>query len=58
MISADDATPFDRPNLSKDFPAGTASEEWIPLRSTDFYRAHQIELLLDNCPGGLSLTTN
>jgi apoptosis-inducing factor 3 len=47
MISADDATPCDRPNLSKDFLAGTANEEWIPLRSMDFYREHQIELLLN-----------
>ena len=47
IISADDATPYDRPNLSKDFLAGTASEEWIPLRSMDFYREHQIELLLN-----------
>ena len=47
IVSADDATPYDRPNLSKDFLAGTASEEWIPLRSTDFYREHQIELLLN-----------
>ena len=58
MISADDAIPCDRPNLSKDFLAGTASEESIPLRSTDFYRAHQIELLLKNCPGWLSLITD
>src|ERR1700722_18364071 len=47
MISADDAVPYDRPNLSKDFLAGTASEEWLPLRSMDFYREHQIELLLN-----------
>src|SRR6202035_2585935 len=47
MISADDATPYDRPNLSKDLLAGTANEEWIPLRSMDFYREHQIELLLN-----------
>src|SRR5882757_3496561 len=47
IISADDATPCDRPNLSKDFLAGTASEEWIPLRSMDFYREHQIELLMN-----------
>jgi len=47
MISADDAVPYDRPNLSKDFLAGTAREEWIPLRSMNFYREHQIELLLN-----------
>src|SRR5215469_13122316 len=32
MISADSAPPVDRPNLSKDYLAGTAPEEWIPLR--------------------------
>jgi NADPH-dependent 2,4-dienoyl-CoA reductase/sulfur reductase-like enzyme len=47
MISADDAVPYDRPNLSKDFLAGNASEEWIPLRSPAFYREKDIELLLN-----------
>src|SRR4051812_11637364 len=37
ILSADDALPYDRPNLSKDFLAGTAPEDWIPLRSADFY---------------------
>ena len=32
MISADDSPPCDRPNLSKDFLAGTAPDDWIPLR--------------------------
>ena len=47
MMSIDDTVPYDRPNLSKDFLAGSASEESIPLRSTDFYREHEIELLLN-----------
>jgi NADPH-dependent 2,4-dienoyl-CoA reductase/sulfur reductase-like enzyme/nitrite reductase/ring-hydroxylating ferredoxin subunit len=47
IISADNAVPYDRPNLSKDFLAGTATEDWIPLRSLDFYREHEIELLLN-----------
>ena len=46
MLSADDAGPYDRPNLSKDYLAGNAPEEWIPLRSPDFYREHGVELKL------------
>src|SRR5580704_2997266 len=46
MLSADDAGPYDRPNLSKVYLAGNAPEEWIPLRSPDFYREHGIELKL------------
>jgi NADPH-dependent 2,4-dienoyl-CoA reductase/sulfur reductase-like enzyme/nitrite reductase/ring-hydroxylating ferredoxin subunit len=47
LVSADSSVPYDRPNLSKDYLAGTAPEEWIPLRSADFYRDQRIELLLD-----------
>ncbi len=46
MVSADESIPYDRPNLSKDYLAGTAPEEWIPLRSSDFYAEKNIELLL------------
>jgi NADPH-dependent 2,4-dienoyl-CoA reductase/sulfur reductase-like enzyme/nitrite reductase/ring-hydroxylating ferredoxin subunit len=45
LIGADESLPYDRPNLSKDYLAGTASEEWIPLRSADFYREQKIETL-------------
>src|SRR5262249_28445215 len=31
MLSDDDAPPVDRPNLSKDYLAGNAPEDWIPL---------------------------
>jgi NADPH-dependent 2,4-dienoyl-CoA reductase/sulfur reductase-like enzyme/nitrite reductase/ring-hydroxylating ferredoxin subunit len=48
MISADDSAPYDRPNLSKDFLAGTAPADWIPLRAPDFYTALKIELLLNS----------
>jgi NADPH-dependent 2,4-dienoyl-CoA reductase/sulfur reductase-like enzyme/nitrite reductase/ring-hydroxylating ferredoxin subunit len=46
MLSADPSVPCDRPNLSKDYLAGNASEEWIPLRPPEFYREHRIELRL------------
>ena len=46
MLSADDAGPYDRPNLSKDYLTGTAPEEWIPLRSPEFYAERGIELKL------------
>ena len=46
VLSADVAAPYDRPNLSKDFLAGTASEEWIPLRDAEFYRQNDIDLWL------------
>jgi NADPH-dependent 2,4-dienoyl-CoA reductase/sulfur reductase-like enzyme/nitrite reductase/ring-hydroxylating ferredoxin subunit len=46
LLAADVAAPVDRPNLSKDYLAGNAPEEWIPLRPRDFYAEHRIELAL------------
>jgi apoptosis-inducing factor 3 len=46
MVSADESGPYDRPNLSKGFLAGTAEADWIPLRSPDFYKKHGIDLRL------------
>jgi NADPH-dependent 2,4-dienoyl-CoA reductase/sulfur reductase-like enzyme/nitrite reductase/ring-hydroxylating ferredoxin subunit len=46
MLSDDAAPPVDRPNLSKDYLAGSASEDWIPLRPDSFYSENGIELRL------------
>lgn len=46
LLSADDAGPYDRPNLSKDYLAGTAPEDWIPLRDDAFYADQRIDLRL------------
>jgi NADPH-dependent 2,4-dienoyl-CoA reductase/sulfur reductase-like enzyme/nitrite reductase/ring-hydroxylating ferredoxin subunit len=37
-------TPVDRPNLSKDYLAGKAEQDWIPLRSAEWYAERDIEL--------------
>jgi len=47
LLSADDAPPCDRPNLSKDYLAGTAKESWIPLKSPKFYEKRAIDLRLN-----------
>jgi NADPH-dependent 2,4-dienoyl-CoA reductase/sulfur reductase-like enzyme/nitrite reductase/ring-hydroxylating ferredoxin subunit len=47
MISDDAAPPVDRPNLSKDYLAGQAPEDWVPLRPDDFYAGAGIDLRLN-----------
>jgi apoptosis-inducing factor 3 len=44
LIGADEFLPYDRPNLSKDYLAGAAPEEWIPLRPPEFYREQRIDI--------------
>ncbi len=46
MLSSDDAAPVDRPNLSKDYLAGSAPEDWVPLRGDDWYKDNRITLKL------------
>jgi apoptosis-inducing factor 3 len=46
MLSADESLPCDRPNLSKGYLAGTASEESNLLRPAKFYKDHEIDLHL------------
>jgi NADPH-dependent 2,4-dienoyl-CoA reductase/sulfur reductase-like enzyme/nitrite reductase/ring-hydroxylating ferredoxin subunit len=47
LITADESLPYDRPNLSKDYLAGTAPADWIPLRSPGFYAKHQIDVIAE-----------
>ncbi|MGH7605367.1 MAG: FAD-dependent oxidoreductase [Gemmatimonadaceae bacterium] len=45
VIDRDADAPYDRPNLSKDYLAGNAPEDWLPLHPADFYEAQGIELV-------------
>ena len=45
VVDPDPDAPYDRPNCSKDYLAGNAPEDWLPLRPADFERAQRIERL-------------
>jgi apoptosis-inducing factor 3 len=45
LVDGDKDAPYDRPNLSKDFLAGNAPEEWLPLHPNEFYAEQGIEIL-------------
>jgi len=51
LVDPDPAAPYDRPNLSKDYLAGTAPEEWIPLRPPGFWEEHGIERVVAEATG-------
>lgn len=46
MVGHESSVPVDRPNLSKDYLAGTAPEEWIPLRPESFFAEQNVTLKL------------
>ena len=55
LLSSDDAAPYDRPNCSKDYLAGNAPEDWIPLKSAEFYREHAIDVALGTNVTGIDV---
>jgi len=46
IVSADSDLPVDRPNLSKDYLAGDAQEDWLAIWSQENYDDRKIELVL------------
>jgi len=46
ILSEDTVPPVDRPNLSKDYLAGNAPEDWLPLRPDGYYAENGIHLQL------------
>jgi len=47
ILSAEADPPYDRPNCSKDYLAGHAPAEWMPLRDTNWYADNDIDLQLN-----------
>jgi NADPH-dependent 2,4-dienoyl-CoA reductase/sulfur reductase-like enzyme/nitrite reductase/ring-hydroxylating ferredoxin subunit len=46
LLTSEERLPYDKPNLSKDYLAGKAPEDWIPLRAEDEYAGDGIALRL------------
>ena len=56
IVSGEEAAPIDRPNLSKDYLAGKAPEDWMPLRPDDFYSDNGIGLRLGAQATGIDVS--
>lgn len=56
IVSSDDSAPYDRPNCSKDYLAGNALEDWMPLRPSEFYKDQSINLQLRTRVTGLDVS--
>jgi NADPH-dependent 2,4-dienoyl-CoA reductase/sulfur reductase-like enzyme len=55
MVSGEEVPPVDRPNLSKDYLAGKAPKEWVPLRPDSFYSENNIDLRLGMSATGIDV---
>jgi NADPH-dependent 2,4-dienoyl-CoA reductase/sulfur reductase-like enzyme/nitrite reductase/ring-hydroxylating ferredoxin subunit len=55
LLSADADAPYDRPNCSKDYLAGQAPAEWMPLRAEGWYADNAIDLQLQAEAAGLDV---
>jgi len=58
MITREGDYPYDRPNLSKDYMQGEAKDEWIPIRSKEFYEKYDIDVMLKNRVVGIDFPNN
>ncbi len=56
LLSADTDAPYDRPNCSKDYLAGEAQAEWMPLRGETWYTDNDIDLQLKAVASGFDVT--
>jgi NADPH-dependent 2,4-dienoyl-CoA reductase/sulfur reductase-like enzyme/nitrite reductase/ring-hydroxylating ferredoxin subunit len=57
LVGDEEPGPVDRPNLSKDFLVGQAPEEWIPLRTRDYYESIAVELVTADPATGIDSAT-
>src|SRR5712672_318814 len=54
LAGEEEPGPIDRPNLSKDFLAGTAGEDWTSLRTREYYESIKVDLVTNDPAVGIS----
>ncbi len=54
LITQENRTPYDRPNLSKDYLVGNAEDSWMPLRDENFYKDYNIKIMLNKKVTGIN----
>ncbi len=57
VATADSEAPYDRPMLSKQYIAGNATEDMLPLRDASFYERLQIDVRTNLAATSLDLTS-
>ncbi|GAB4040816.1 FAD-dependent oxidoreductase [Spirosoma jeollabukense] len=57
MLTESQEGPYDRPNCSKDYLQGKAPDEWMPLRTEEFYQDYGIEIRTNQHVTSLDPTT-
>ena len=48
LVTGESTPPVDRPNLSKDYLAGSAPHEWMPLHPDEWYAEQKITIIAGN----------
>ncbi len=56
LLGDDPDPPYDRPNCSKDYLAGKAPREWMPLKDAAFYAESHIDLKTGGAARAIDLT--
>lgn len=56
LLGDDPDPPYDRPNCSKDYLAGKAPRDWMPLKDQAFYADSHIDLRTDGAARAIDLT--
>jgi apoptosis-inducing factor 3 len=58
MVTKENRFPYDRPQLTKEYLEGQSDDAALPLRSEDFYKDHDIEIMIRSKVKNVSIADN